>query len=100
MRSRVWLQHRRREEYTSCPLCNAAIRWIYTGDVWIPCDRETIFFKPDTNGVFEIVKNRELVQGEIYCGGDNEGYVRGLLPHVYSCDCLEGWHGHKYSRGL
>jgi len=99
MRQRVWLKHFRREDWEFCPLCEMQLRWVYDGVYWIPCDREPILFKWELDGKFSIVKNRQLVDGcVIYSGGDSAGFELGLLPHVYSCWDLKGWHGVKYEQ--
>lgn len=99
MRKRVWLTHNRREDWQHCPMCQQPIRWVYDGINWIPCDREPVMYKWDLGGRFYIVRNRELVKGcEIYAGGGSAGYRMGFLPHVHSCDHLNGWEGAKYDR--
>ena len=98
-RLRVWLKHFKREDWERCPLCGELLKWSYDGIYWIPCDIKPILFKWELGGKFSIMKNRELVENcEIYKNGNTEGFVMGLLPHVYSCWELKGWHGVKYER--
>ena len=35
---------------------------------------------------------------KIYTPGDTGNFKLGLLPHVYSCDGLNGYHGIKVTR--
>lgn len=98
MRSRVWLKHKHKEMWTNCPLCNAPIRWVYDGDVWIPCDREPVSFEYcfDENRI-HIVYGKMLIHGTLKIEHP-ETRIMGLLPHVYSCDELDGWEGKKVER--
>ena len=98
MRSRVWLRHNRKELWKECPLCNAPIRWVYDGESWIPCDREPISFELcfDEKHI-KIVHGRCLVHGTLEIKHP-ETRIMGLLPHVYSCDALDGWCGKKVNR--
>ncbi|GEM_PF-7005206 len=93
-RKRCWLTHYRREDWEYCPLCNAPIRWMYDGDLWIPCDREPVRFSRGIDGNLTIVAGGGTLD---YCMLDDGGRL-GLLPHVYSCDSLNGWHGVKIER--
>lgn len=98
MRSRVWLKHKRKEDWKHCPLCNAPIRWVYDGDDWIPCDREPVSFEPCYDGTeIMIVHSKVLVNGTLNIKIP-ETRIMGLLPHVYSCDDLDGFHGKKVER--
>ena len=97
MRSRIWLKHKYRED-DFCPLCGGKLKWVYDGDVWIPCDSAPVLFRFEKGGRVQIVKNRQIYSGcELFKGGGN-GYIRGLLPHVYSCQDLCGWGGVKIER--
>lgn len=98
MRSRVWLKHKHKELWTNCPLCNAPIRWTYDGENWIPCDREPVSFEHCYDGTeVMIVHHKMLVHGTLNIS-NFETRIMGLLPHVYSCDELNGWEGKKVER--
>lgn len=98
-RKRCWLKHKYREEWEFCPLCHAPLRWFYDGDEWIPCDREPINFKRDIEGKLLIVSERKLKDYcTVYTPGAEGQFRLGLLPHVYSCDALSGYHGIKIER--
>lgn len=98
-RKRCWLHHRYKEDFDRCPLCNAPIRWVYVDGEWTPCDREPITYQRGLEGKLLIYDGKELKD---YCkeykNGDSGRFRLGLLPHVFSCDCLKGWHGVKVER--
>ena len=98
-RDRVWLKHHHREPWEYCPLCAAPLRWVYDGDQWIPCDREPALYTRNIDAKALIVVKKELVGNcEIWEPGKHGKYSLGLLPHVYSCDLLDGWGGVKVRR--
>lgn len=98
-RNRCWLRHRHKEEWDRCPLCNAPIRWIYVDSEWTPCDREGVTYKRDFEGDLLIYDGNGLKDCcKLYSVGDSGRFKIGLLPHVYSCDELKGYHGIKVDR--
>jgi hypothetical protein len=98
-RRRCWLKHKYRENWDFCPLCNAPLRWFYDGEEWIPCDREPVSFKRGLEGDVLIVSESTLKNYCIlYAPGDKGQFRLGLLPHVFSCDELHGYHGVKVER--
>ena len=98
-RKRVWLKHRYHEGWEFCPLCHAPLRWIYDDEMWIPCDRVPVLFKRELDGNMSIVTEGTLKDYcTLYVPGAEGNYKQGLLPHVYSCDRLDGWFGIKIER--
>lgn len=98
MRSRVWLKHKYKELWNKCPQCNAPIRWEWDGENWIPCDREPVTFEHCYDGTeIMILHHKTFVHGTLKIENP-ETRLMGLLPHVYSCSELNGWHGKKVER--
>ena len=99
VRKRCWMHHKYKEDFDRCPLCSAPLRWVYVDDEWTPCDREPITYKRDLDGKLIIYDGKELLKYcDIYKPGDTGNFKLGLLPHVFSCDALEGYHGQKIER--
>ncbi|MBO5453733.1 MAG: hypothetical protein J6A69_07205 [Clostridia bacterium] len=85
-RKRVWLTHKYREQWECCPLCCEQLKWVYDGNVWIPCNIEPKMFRRQIGSSLNMVKKKELIEGcELYKGGSPEGFTYGLIPHVYTC---------------
>lgn len=98
-RNRCWMKHRYREEWERCPMCGAPLRWMYDGDEWIPCDREPVRYFRDISGKLSVMQGRSLLDYCVLAESTVEKRTRlGLLPHVYSCGALDGWHGVKVER--
>ena len=98
-RKRCWMHHKYKEDFDRCPLCNAPIRWVYADEQWTPCDREAVTYKRDLEGKLLIYDGKELKDYcKLYSVGDLGQFKIGLLPHVYSCDELKGYHGIKVDR--
>ena len=98
-RKRCWMHHKYKEDFRRCPLCNAPIRWVYSDEQWTPCDKEAVTYKRDIEGKLRIYDGRELKDYcKLYSVGDSGAFKMGLLPHVYSCDGLKGYHGIKVDR--
>ena len=99
MRNRCWLKHRYKEDWEVCPLCRTPIRWVYSDGEWTPCDREAISYVRDLDGKLIIYNGKELIEYcKAYTKGMNNSVRMGLLPHVFSCDELKGYHGVKVLR--
>lgn len=88
--NRLYLHHKRRGEDEYCPLCYAAIKWIYNGIDWTPCDREPILVYPES-GINTAVIGRTLVENaSLYSETKIPGVrpVSAHRPHVCTCEML------------
>lgn len=65
----------------------------------MPCDREPITYMRDLEGKLMVYDGNELKEYcTMYKPGDAGKCKLGLLPHVFSCDGLNGYHGIKINR--
>ena len=93
-----WMYHKYREYWEYCPLCNAPIRWQYEDEGWVPLDREPIRFVRGIEGKMNISDGRHLLDYCMIYKDQVQTPRMGLLPHVYSCHKLKGFHGIKIER--
>ena len=85
-RKRCWLTHKRREPWSSCPLCGAPLKWVLDIN-WTPCDDEPVLYAKGGN--LKLIKNRELIEDcRLYLPGD-ELLGMALIPHYYTCAVLK-----------
>ena len=91
LRERPWLTHRRRPDWNLCPLCQAPIKWIYDGIVWIPCDREPVLVYPRLGRKRAVVRRELLEDCAYYANGPIAGETPVLAhePHIFTCDHLK-----------
>ena len=99
IRKRCWISHKYKEDWEFCPICHAPLRWIYADDNWTPCDREAVTYTRDLDGKLLIYDGKELLKYcSLYKNGDKGIMKMGLLPHIFSCDGCNGYHGTKIVR--
>lgn len=90
LRTRIFLQHYRREEWRECPLCGAPVRWVETDyRKYTPCDLAPVLYLDGGN--MWLVKNREIIKTcTMYKPGmPHETIKYGLRPHVFTCPAIE-----------
>lgn len=89
----IWKTHKRRPDFSACPHCGQALKWIYSTDgEWIPCDPSPVLFMLHPRGTKSIVYDRKIFDcGVIYRSGDNrfQGQpLQGHQQHYYTCQVL------------
>lgn len=85
-------KHKYKGDFNECPHCGCALRWIYDGDGWLPCDHEPLMFILHPTGTRNIVYEKHLyTNGLIYRKGDHRFVgkpMQGNELHYYSCPVI------------
>jgi hypothetical protein len=93
MKPLIWKTHKRREEFNECPHCGGSLRWVYDGDVWIPCDKEPTLFMLHPEGRSVVVYKHQVYEHcLIYRKNDRRftgAALQGNIPHYYTCPVLK-----------
>lgn len=93
-RDRVWLTHKRREDWLSCPLCGAPIKWVKVENAkyeWCPCDEEPVLVVTGKkSSKYKAVYHHELIDGcVVYRGRRYDGKpIMARMPHYFTCPPL------------
>ncbi|MBR2343006.1 MAG: hypothetical protein IKA64_01990 [Clostridia bacterium] len=89
----IWKQHRHREDFNSCPHCEAPLRWIYDGERWLPCDEEPVLFVMHPTGRVNLVYEKKVIEKcLLYRKGDRRCEGKPLWAyrqHYYTCPVLK-----------
>ena len=93
MKPLIWKTHKRRDEFNECPHCGASLRWVYSGDVWIPCDREPVLFMMHPEGRSTVVYEKQIFEHCLLYRKNDKRFgsvpLQGNVPHYYTCPVLK-----------
>lgn len=89
----IWKTHKYRESFNECPHCGAAIRWIYSEDGWLPCDREPVLFIMHPHGNKRVVHDGHILESCLMYRKNDSRFggqvLSGNVQHYYNCPVLK-----------